>query len=253
MAKAKVLSDAALNVLGTLQIVDTQATVTGGQLDRKVYVEVSGALETLGGKWNKKLGAHVFPADPTEGIEEIIQAGGFEKNPLDFFRTPATLAARVVELADIQAGMLVLEPSAGEGDIVRVIPEGVTVHAVELDRGRSEVLERVIAARGEASVAIRADFLAVQPNPYDRVVMNPPFGRQADIDHVMHAAKFLKPGGKLVAVMAGSVEFRDNKKTVAFREYVASLGGTIERLPDGTFSQSGTGVRTVLVAFSVPE
>ncbi len=41
--------------------------------------------------------------------------------------------------------------------------------------------------------------------------MNPPFSRQQDIRHVMHAAKFLKPGGRLVAVMGASAISGSNR------------------------------------------
>jgi 16S rRNA G1207 methylase RsmC len=34
---------------------------------------------------------------------------------------------------------------------------------------------------------------------YDRVVMNPPFDLERDVDHVTHALKFLEPEGQLVA------------------------------------------------------
>jgi type I restriction-modification system DNA methylase subunit len=91
-------------------------------------------------------------------------------------------------------------------------------------------------------------FLNQAPTPeYDRVVMNPPFAKQADIKHVMHALKFLKPDGKLVSVMSASVDFRDNKLTKEFRDLIAERGGRIEALPDGAFKESGTMVRTVIV------
>ena len=70
---------------------------------------------------------------------------------------------------------------------------------------------------------------------------------QADIHHVTHALKFLKPGGKLVSVMSASVIFRENKLTKEFRDLVESRGGFFEKLPDGSFKESGTMVRTVIV------
>lgn len=92
------------------------------------------------------------------------------------------------------------------------------------------------------------DFLMVEPEPiYDRVVMNPPFGRQADIKHVNHALKFLKSGGMLVSVMSSSVTFRSNKLTADFRQMVEDRGGHIEELPESSFKSSGTMVNTVIV------
>jgi hypothetical protein len=82
---------------------------------------------------------------------------------------------------------------------------------------------------------------------------NPPFAKQADIVHVKHALKFLEPAGLLVSVMAGNVEFRDNKLTQDFRDLVEHRGGVIEALPDGSFKSSGTQVRTVLVTIPYGE
>ncbi len=92
------------------------------------------------------------------------------------------------------------------------------------------------------------DFLTVQPEPvYDRVIMNPPFCRQADIKHVTHALRFLKPnGGLLVSVMSAGVTFRQNKLTTDFRQLVEERGGVIEKLPEGSFKASGTMVETVI-------
>lgn len=95
------------------------------------------------------------------------------------------------------------------------------------------------------------DFLTVvppdEPLGFDVVLANPPFSKQQDIDHVRHAYRFLRFGGRLVAIMAAGVLFRQNRKTVEFRQWVLSLGGDIEELPEGTFKEEGTMVRAVLV------
>jgi hypothetical protein len=84
------------------------------------------------------------------------------------------------------------------------------------------------------------------------VMMNPPFARRADLAHVTHALRFVKPGGVLVAIMANGVTFHSYRETVAFRELVAASGGAITPLPDDAFKQSGASVRTVLVTIPVP-
>ena len=94
---------------------------------------------------------------------------------------------------------------------------------------------------------VTADFLTVEPEPvYDRVVMNPPFIKQSDIKHVLHAHKFLKSDGLLVAVMSAGVEFRTDARTTAFKNFLEERGGHIEQLPENSFKASGTGVRTVI-------
>jgi hypothetical protein len=82
--------------------------------------------------------------------------------------------------------------------------------------------------------------------------MNPPFAGQADIEHVTHALNFLKPGGKLVAIMSAGVTFRQDRKAADFRALIWGMGGTIEELPEDAFKQSGTSVRTVLVEVCPP-
>lgn len=66
----KTLSREALIILG--QVVLSPSAVSGTlaflppNLDRKTYLEVNGALEAFGGKWNRKAGAHVFLTDPSD-------------------------------------------------------------------------------------------------------------------------------------------------------------------------------------------
>ena len=78
------------------------------------------------------------------------------------------------------------------------------------------------------------------------VLMNPPFSRQQDVQHVLHAFKFLRPGGRLVAVMSPSWAFRQNKLSEEFRQFVDKYGDYYDN-PPGTFKAAGTSVNTVLV------
>ena len=92
------------------------------------------------------------------------------------------------------------------------------------------------ALRDQRHSVSERDFLTMQPSPLmDRVVMNPPFARQADIKHVLHALRFLRDGGRLVSVMSASVTFRENRLTQDFRALVSSRSGSIEELPEGAF------------------
>jgi hypothetical protein len=87
---------------------------------------------------------------------------------------------------------------------------------------------------------------------FDRILMNPPFSRQADVDHVLHAHSLLAPAGRLVAIMSAGVTFRCNGKTEALRSLIEKHGA-IESLPEHAFRESGTDVRTVLVTIDKPE
>lgn len=234
------ITEAVLTVLDAADV-DGTRLVLNGTLDRKLYADVNKVLEAIGGKWNRGAKAHVFDGPVSDVLEPIMETGEYSRTKQDFgqFDSPPEVVAEVMRLARIEPGMTVLEPSAGIGNIAKAAESaGGIVSVVEIDPKRA-------AALGDH--ALVRDFLGMEPTEFfDRVVMNPPFARQADIDHVMHALKFLRPNGLLVSVMSASILFRGNKKTAAFRDLVGERG-SVERLPARAFIESGTPIDTVIV------
>ncbi|HHX29409.1 MAG TPA: methyltransferase, partial [Firmicutes bacterium] len=168
-----------------------------------------------------------------------------------YFPTPKAVVDRMLEEADIEPGMKVLEPSAGKGNIADAIRQAVP----KADLSVNEInprLKEILDLKGYK--AIDEDFLKMT-GEYDRIVMNPPFEQMQDADHVRHAYDLLKPGGKLVSIMSHSPFFRSDKKAVAFREWFEEVGGTQEDLPAGSFqsSERPTGVATKLVVIEKTE
>jgi hypothetical protein len=137
-----------------------------------------------------------------------------------YFPTPTDLAEHVVELADIPPDAQVLEPSAGHGalvDALRRAEPSAVVDAVEINPD----LRNLLRKKGVAVVA--ADILSESFAPgtlYSRIVMNPPFEDGQSIDHVKRAWEFLAPGGRLVAIVPESIEYRSDRKHTAFREWL---------------------------------
>jgi len=236
------IDEATLTILSRVTIDNHQIFLTCGQLDRKQYLAVNKILEAMGGKWNRKTKSHVFTADPTEKLESVLLTGEIsEPKKNGYFPTPPELAKKIVEIAELKLGMTVLEPSAGRGGIADYIPATCQIHCIEL------LPENVQVLLEKGYEVEQADFLTIGPAPrYDRVLMNPPFELQNDVNHVSHAWKFLKPGGKLISIMAAGVAFRENRKTIDFRALMDRYG-YMERLPDASFKLSGTLVSTVLV------
>ncbi|ACL58491.1 type I restriction-modification system methyltransferase subunit-like protein [Methylobacterium nodulans] len=238
-----------------------RATCTGnalslahlGQLDRKLYAAVDNVLQAAGGKWNRKAAAHLFDGDAADAIEPILLTGEVTSRRQEFqqFDTPPELAAHVVALADIHPGMFVLEPSAGNGALaIPAADAGADVQCFELDPKRAFALSEIGPGRFDVTCC---DFVAVPPAPVnDRVVMNPPYSKRQDIRHVRHAVRFLKPGGRLIAIMAASITFSTVREVAEFRDFLAEHNATVETLPEGSFKASGTSVNTVLVALDMP-
>lgn len=223
--------------------------LTGPRMDPKLYQRVNEILEAVGGRWTTSEGAHLFPVDAAEAIAPVIASGQVvtlreKRQDAQYFPTPAAVGQRLLELADLKPGMEVLEPSAGSGVIATAVAEaGGLVDCFERDPGYASVLTDTGAARTVRVV----DFLTVPPEPrYDRVVMNPPFTKSADIAHVEHALRFLKPGGLLVSVMSWAVTYQ-TRKTARFRALIEQRGGTAEAVEEGAFAESGTDVATVIV------
>jgi 16S rRNA G1207 methylase RsmC len=80
---------------------------------------------------------------------------------------------------------------------------------------------------------------------FDAVVMNPPFENAADVRHIVHALRMVKPGGRLVAICANGP-----RQQAVLRPLVEQHGGEWEELPADTFKAEGTGVRTALLTLT---
>ena len=191
-----------------------------------------------------------------------MQRGNEISKPGIFFPTPRALADRMVALAQLERGNLVLEPSAGAGAIVEAIlgvRQDIGLTCIEINLLLIEKLkERHFESRCMELTIMDGDFLTREPPfLFDAVIMNPPFENLADIDHVTHAWDLLRPGGRLVAIMGPGWTFREDKKAAAFRTWVDSItplsapwplrAGHWEKLPEGTFKESGTMVNSILL------
>ena len=184
-------------------------------------------------------------AAPFKAMKESLRAGVQVVTANQLFPTPDATAARMAQLANVRPGMRVLEPSAGTGAILRAIDKArgyvdereppCEVVAVEVN----PTLTRSLDAAGLCARVVSADFLDCNGDlgKFDRIIMNPPFERGADIAHILHARAMLKPGGRLVAICANGPRQAEKLKPLA---------ATWEELPEGTFA--GTGVRTVLLS-----
>lgn len=91
----------------------------------------------------------------------------------------------------------------------------------------------------EAKETLRRQMRYVPERPKGR--------RERDIDHVMHALAFLKPDGCLTAIMSAGTEFRETRKSTAFRALMKSMGARFKDLPAGSFSSVGTNCNTIVL------
>ena len=242
-------------VLSTLEIDGNNVRITT-QLDRKLYLAVNNVLERIGGKWNRKAKAHVFDSDPTERLNNVIECGVLDpKVKTGYFPTPSKIIDKMIELADLKGMQSILEPSAGQGHIAEKILryvedrdyDGYEIIICENLLENVRILEE-IGWTVEGDFFGYADYCNKFDITFDRIIMNPPFEQQSDVSHVTMAFNLLAPNGILVAIMSAGVMFRENKKTVEFREKIMEPHQThLERLPSGAFKESGTMVNTIML------
>ena len=170
----------------------------------------------------------------------------------DFFPTPEDVVNRVLELADIRPGMKTLEPNAGMGHIARKLQTAAGKDNVDLVEMSGQLVDYLKASGHNVK---QSDFLKFgEKGTYDRIVMNPPFSKDQDIDHVMHAYELLKPGGKMTAIMSNMAGLRTNKKNRAFSDWLDEVGAHVEDLEAGAFKSSfnPTSVNTKVVVIEKP-
>jgi hypothetical protein len=198
--------------------------------------------------------------DPRDGGEEFdalrdsLRAGVQVVAAPQLFATPAPVGAQVVDLADIQPAQRILEPQAGTGALLELAIRrafgfecGARVVAVEINHALAEALrerrQKWLYATETNFEVVCADFLSCSVEElgglFDRIIMNPPFERGADIEHIQHARTFLRPGvGRLVSVCANGPRQRAQLQPLA-AEWID--------LPAGSFQQAGTNVNTAIV------
>lgn len=160
-----------------------------------------------------------------------------------YFPTPPAVVSLMLEHSRVEPGQTVLEPSAGSGNIADAVKEaGASVECFEVHCTLAEIL------RAKGHTVTGADFIAKPPGvKYDAVLMNPPFEKGQDIEHVKAAFDTLNGNGRLVSVMSPGPFFRSDRKAVEFREWFDNHGGEKIELPEGAFKESGTGVSTVMI------
>jgi predicted RNA methylase len=186
---------------------------------------------------------------------------------LSFWPTPANVADDLVHWLlepwhGLGDGLRVLEPSAGEGHLVRAIRHHLPkahITAVEPSAARATSLRSlsgvdVVESTLEEYLGdVTARALDGRWEPFHMAVMNPPFklaGRsEAWADHVLAIYRdpyLLEPGGVIGAVVPRVVMTGKSKRVRAVRELLAECGGS-EPCERGAFSSVGAKVSTALI------
>jgi predicted RNA methylase len=240
-----------LKVASNVAIYQPEETIPDWSLLKDVMRALGGSWKT-GGKKAKGGFRFADDVDAAEIVRLAVATGEIlDARAAEFFETSDALADELVAYLNVEAFGRYLEPSAGKGAIAQAIlrvSPGANVSCVEAFPPHRKALEE------QGLELIGEDFLRLSPDDvtqFDGIAMNPPFGKQADIHHILWASKFLKTGGRVAAIASAGVAYRDDRLSREFRAWVESNGGTITDNPDGSFLHAGTGVRTVMVRVTI--
>jgi len=216
-------------------------------VDRLNRMGISNSVELRGAC--RALLPHLSARKEESAVAKAERAIIGQKVGIDFFPTPANVAQRMARLARISKGDHVLEPSAGNGNLAdAAAAEGANVDVIEI----SSQLRDILTAKGYN--VVDHDFMEFTPEkPYDAILMNPPFSKRQDAEHIMRAYGMLKAGGTLVAIAGEGVFFGQDQKAQQFRTWLESHHAEVEKLDGGTFTdtkllaQTGANARLIVI------
>ena len=202
-------------------------------------------------QWRKDNRAGVSPEERErrELERETLELSRY--NIPGFYQTPRAVVARMISLSDIEPGQTILEPSAGAGAIADGIRETfgdtVSVECWEPCGALRSILEK----KRHNLRGFYFEECDTKNERFDRVLMNPPFEKNQDAQHVRRAFAALKPGGRLVAIVGAGSGF------AKLSDLVSEFGELDEPLPAGTFntveSINTTNVCARLLVLQKPE
>ena len=218
------------------------------QFNKKSYVEAKKWIEEAGGSWQGgKIQGFTFPFNP-ERVFSILKDGKRCNLQQDyqFFETPDDVADWLVMLAGgIHEDDTVLEPSAGRGALIKAIHRAcpsVMVECYELMPENREFLHTL-----DNVILLDEDFTKDSVGYYTKIIANPPFSGNQDVDHVRLMYERLEDGGTLAAITSQHWKLGQEKKCVEFRFWLETVGGKIYEIGAGEFKESGTSISTMAV------
>jgi predicted RNA methylase len=139
------------------------------------------------------------PDDADGSVLEVTEEEYLRAKRLDQYFTQPALAKKLVELADIQPGARVLEPSCGGGDIAQFIRPDANLTMCDVCPAQLAIAGRRVWGRTGELELYDGDFRELKrpSNAFDVAIMNPPYGyvgsgklrKAADRLHVQHALR----------------------------------------------------------------
>ena len=91
------------------------------------------------------------------------------------------------------------------------------------------------------------DFLKECNGKYQRIIANPPFSGNQDIEHVYKMFEFLTINGEMSVITSQHWKIAGDSKCKNFRKWIEEHNAQIQDIAAGEFKESGTGLQTSLI------
>lgn len=233
-------------ILSECKLEDNIMRLPQVQFTKKVYLEVKNRIQEAGGEWNTQQNGFTFDFN-AQRVFDILKSGKRcnLQQEFQYFATPDKIAdIAVSKFSSLMKDCTILEPSAGRGSLVKAVrrrcPPAV-VDCYELMPENIEHLEKVEGAR-----IMGKDFFECH-DKYNRIIANPPFANNQDIDHIYAMYERLTIGGELVCIMSQHWKFAKDQKCTYFRKWLEMNEAEVTDFDKGEFKESGTIVSTTLI------
>lgn len=199
-------------------------------------------------KWRTRARWTPFYSDTSSEITDQINFSGDIAIPPDYgFSTVSDgLISKLIDKAQLTRGCRVLSVGCGgKLSVTAISNEGVGYIESFPDASPSHhALEDAMFGAGH--------FLSILPErSFDKAIINPPLANSADIRHVFHALKWIKPGGTLVAVMAKGVLHENTQLAIQFREMFVAANGQVEPNYEENATAAGAAFKTITVVIPI--
>ncbi|OQB32108.1 MAG: hypothetical protein BWY08_00070 [Bacteroidetes bacterium ADurb.Bin174] len=166
----------------------------------------------------------------------------------DFYPTPETVIQQMIEGLSIE-GKIILEPSAGSGNIVRALQQAGAREVIACEND-----PQLIKITQSLCRIVERDFLALtsdRVSHIDAIVMNPPFS--AGAQHILHAYNIAPAGCKIIALCnLETIKNPYNKSREELKTLVETYGQFQDLGDCFSSAERKTGVNVALIRLDKP-
>jgi len=221
-------------------------TLPNVRFRQKAYLEAKKWIEEAGGSWSTSKQGFTWEFDANRVVGILLQGRRYNlQQEFQYFATPDKVADLAVsKFCSLEADMTILEPSAGRGALIKAVRRrcpGAVVDCFELMPENVPFLQKV-----EGAHIIGDDFTKAE-GKWQRIIANPPFSGNQDIDHLYMMYDKLPVGGELSCITSQHWKFAQDKKCRVFRQWLEDHEADITDIDGGEFKESGTVIATSLI------